>query len=164
MSLTVLGQSKAAQNWTTKIRATFFPSFLLSLIIIIIIKRISRVPIYHTRWEHRALYNKCGAFHGALRPQKPYGLLRTGDEWVREQEPSLPPPLHTTPELWLELLPRPYAIHPRTRRCVGDTSIGSYRFRASLTLFDIVSLMDGVLRNNHPRDPAAFHLSKSRDR
>ena len=25
--------------------------------IIIIIKRISRVPIYRTRWEHRALYN-----------------------------------------------------------------------------------------------------------
>ena len=27
------------------------------IIIIIIIKRISRAPIYHTRWEHRALYN-----------------------------------------------------------------------------------------------------------
>ena len=26
-------------------------------IIIIIIKRISRAPFYHTRWEHRALYN-----------------------------------------------------------------------------------------------------------
>ena len=26
-------------------------------IIIIIIKRISRAPIYHTRWQHRALYN-----------------------------------------------------------------------------------------------------------
>ena len=25
--------------------------------IIIIIKRTSRAPIYHTRWEHRALYN-----------------------------------------------------------------------------------------------------------
>ena len=25
--------------------------------IIIIIKRISRAPIYRTRWEHRALYN-----------------------------------------------------------------------------------------------------------
>ena len=25
--------------------------------VIIIIKRISRVPIYHTKWEHRALYN-----------------------------------------------------------------------------------------------------------
>ena len=25
--------------------------------LIIIIKRISRVPIYHTRWEHRALYS-----------------------------------------------------------------------------------------------------------
>ena len=28
------------------------------IIIIIIIKRISRAPICHTRWEHRALYNK----------------------------------------------------------------------------------------------------------
>ena len=27
------------------------------IIIIIIIKRISRAPIYRTRWEHRALYN-----------------------------------------------------------------------------------------------------------
>ena len=25
---------------------------------IIIIKRISRTPIYHTKWEHRALYSK----------------------------------------------------------------------------------------------------------
>ena len=25
--------------------------------VIIIIKKISRVPIYHTRWQHRALYN-----------------------------------------------------------------------------------------------------------
>ena len=25
--------------------------------IIIIIKRMTRAPIYHTRWEHRALYN-----------------------------------------------------------------------------------------------------------
>ena len=24
---------------------------------VIIIKRISRAPIYHTRWQHRALYN-----------------------------------------------------------------------------------------------------------
>ena len=30
---------------------------LLLLIIIIIIQRISRAPIYRTRWEHRALYN-----------------------------------------------------------------------------------------------------------
>ena len=27
------------------------------IIIIIIIKRLSRAPIYHTRWQHRALYN-----------------------------------------------------------------------------------------------------------
>ena len=26
-------------------------------LIIIIIKRISTAPIYHTRWQHRALYN-----------------------------------------------------------------------------------------------------------
>ena len=26
-------------------------------------------------------------FHGALRPQKPYGLLGTGEEWDGEREP-----------------------------------------------------------------------------
>ena len=31
--------------------------------IIIIINRISRVPIYHTRWEHRALYNSTHNTH-----------------------------------------------------------------------------------------------------
>ena len=30
---------------------------MLIIIIIIIIKRISRAPIYHTKWQHRALYN-----------------------------------------------------------------------------------------------------------
>ena len=30
---------------------------IIIIIIIIIIKRISRAPIYHTRWQHRALYN-----------------------------------------------------------------------------------------------------------
>ena len=29
----------------------------------IIIKRISRVPIYHTRWQHRALYNNTNQTH-----------------------------------------------------------------------------------------------------
>ena len=29
----------------------------MTYIIIIILKRISRAPIYHTRWQHRALYN-----------------------------------------------------------------------------------------------------------
>ena len=33
------------------------------LIIIIIIKRISRAPIYHTRWQHRALYNNTNHTH-----------------------------------------------------------------------------------------------------
>ena len=32
-------------------------------IIIIIIKRISRAPIYHTRWQHRALYNNTNHTH-----------------------------------------------------------------------------------------------------
>ena len=32
-------------------------------IIIIIIKRISRAPIYHTRWQHRALYNNTNHIH-----------------------------------------------------------------------------------------------------
>ena len=31
--------------------------------IIIIIKRISRAPIYHTRWQHRALYNYTNHTH-----------------------------------------------------------------------------------------------------
>ena len=31
--------------------------------IIIIIKRISRTPIYHTRWQHRALYNNINHTH-----------------------------------------------------------------------------------------------------
>ena len=32
-------------------------------VIIIIIKRISRAPIYHTRWQHRALYNYTNHTH-----------------------------------------------------------------------------------------------------
>ena len=32
-------------------------------LIIIIIKRISRVPIYHTKWQHRALYNNTNHTH-----------------------------------------------------------------------------------------------------
>ena len=31
--------------------------------IIIIIKRISRAPIYHTRWQHRALYSNTNHTH-----------------------------------------------------------------------------------------------------
>ena len=33
------------------------------LILIIIIKRISRTPLYRTRWEHRALYNNTNKIH-----------------------------------------------------------------------------------------------------
>ena len=33
------------------------------MIIIIIIKRISRAPIYHTKWQHRALYNNTNHTH-----------------------------------------------------------------------------------------------------
>ena len=33
------------------------------IITIIIIKRISRAPIYHTRWQHRALYNNTNHTH-----------------------------------------------------------------------------------------------------
>ena len=33
------------------------------IIDIIIIKRISRAPIYHTRWQHRALYNNTNHTH-----------------------------------------------------------------------------------------------------
>ena len=32
-------------------------------VIIIIIKRISRAPIYHTKWQHRALYNNTNHTH-----------------------------------------------------------------------------------------------------
>ena len=35
----------------------------VTIIIIIIIKRISRAPIYRTRWEHRALYNNTDNTH-----------------------------------------------------------------------------------------------------
>ena len=31
--------------------------------IIIIIMRISRAPVYHTRWQHRALYNNTNHTH-----------------------------------------------------------------------------------------------------
>ena len=31
--------------------------------VIIIIKRISRAPIYHTKWQHRALYNNTNHTH-----------------------------------------------------------------------------------------------------
>ena len=34
-----------------------------SIIVIIIIKRISRAPIYHTRWQHRTLYNNTNHTH-----------------------------------------------------------------------------------------------------
>ena len=37
------------------------------IIIIIIIKRISRAPIYCTRWEHRALYNNANNTHAHMR-------------------------------------------------------------------------------------------------
>ena len=36
---------------------------ILIIIIIIIIKRISRAPIYHTRWQHRAIYNNTNHTH-----------------------------------------------------------------------------------------------------
>ena len=38
-------------------------SLFQCLIIIIIIKRISRAPIYHTKWQHRALYNNTNHTH-----------------------------------------------------------------------------------------------------
>ena len=40
---------------------TFYTRF------IIIIKRISRAPIYHTRWQHRALYNNNNHTHTHIR-------------------------------------------------------------------------------------------------
>ena len=36
---------------------------IIIIIIIIIIKRISRAPVYHTRWQHRALYNNTNHTH-----------------------------------------------------------------------------------------------------
>ena len=35
----------------------------ITIILIILIKRISRAPIYHTRWQHRALYNNTNYTH-----------------------------------------------------------------------------------------------------
>ena len=40
-----------------------FLYLFVELIIIIIIKRISRAPIYHTKWQHRALYNDTNDRH-----------------------------------------------------------------------------------------------------
>ena len=37
----------------------------------------ARLPVYTAR-------ELCVVFHGALRPQKPYGLLGTGEVWDRE--------------------------------------------------------------------------------
>ena len=37
--------------------------YLIIIITIIIIKRISRAPIYHTRWQHRVLYNNTNHTH-----------------------------------------------------------------------------------------------------
>ena len=34
--------------------------------VIIIIQRISRAPIYHTRWQHRALYNNTNPTHSLM--------------------------------------------------------------------------------------------------
>ena len=42
----------------------------LLLIIIIIIKRISRAPIYHTKWQHRALYNNTNHTHAHTHTQR----------------------------------------------------------------------------------------------
>ena len=42
--------------------------------IIIIIMRISRAPIYHTRWQHRALYNNTNHTHTECRTRGWAGL------------------------------------------------------------------------------------------
>ena len=36
---------------------------MMMIMRIIIIKRISRAPVYHTRWEHRALYKNTNNRH-----------------------------------------------------------------------------------------------------
>ena len=52
---------------STESRCVIGPSNILFggvyVIIIIIIKRISRAPIYHTRWQHKALYNNTNHTH-----------------------------------------------------------------------------------------------------
>ena len=40
-----------------------FHKHTCTVIIIITIKRISRVPIYHTKWQHRVLYNNTNYTH-----------------------------------------------------------------------------------------------------
>ena len=40
-----------------------FGRLTVIIIIITLIKRISRAPIYHTRWQHRALYNNTTHTH-----------------------------------------------------------------------------------------------------
>ena len=70
------------EQWKCKIwnHSAFLSSFWLwHVIIIIIIKRISRAPIYHTKWQHRALYNNTNHTHFNL-------LLGGGRERERDTE------------------------------------------------------------------------------
>ena len=46
----------------------------LNIIIIIIVKRISRAPIYCTRWEYRALYNNTNNTHRTVQNQQTNGV------------------------------------------------------------------------------------------
>ena len=51
--------------------------------IIIIIKRISRVPIYRARWEHRALYNNTNNTHARTHARThAHTHIRASDEGI----------------------------------------------------------------------------------
>ena len=57
------------------------PSTSLSALTIIIIKRISRAPIYHTRWQHRALYNNTNTRTHARTHARTSYRRQLGVEW-----------------------------------------------------------------------------------
>ena len=57
-----------------------------TLIIIIIIKRISRVPIYHTRWQHRALYNNTNHTHTHTHTDAHTHSVKQGDRQGCEKQ------------------------------------------------------------------------------
>ena len=51
------------------------------LYLIIIIKRISRVPIYHTRWQHRALYNNTNHTHTHTHKTRTHARMHARMNW-----------------------------------------------------------------------------------
>ena len=69
----LVADKKGRTGWDTHchkqyfLAQTHYPNETLLVLnkrlVIIIIKRISRAPIYHTRWQHRVLYNNTNHTH-----------------------------------------------------------------------------------------------------